>query len=343
MKNQSNVQNTLFSEPTPDVTPAKHYETEAAKHALDELFLLAQQYQSSQAYKALMEFVVKFHFYSPYNAMLIHIQMPGATFVAPPSRWVQRYWRKVTSEARPLVILRPMGPVMFVFDLSDTQPLTEPERLAFGKKLHLADRPETIPLAAEKPFDAKGWVSTGRIDRTIANAARDGVRIVARKEGAQSAGSIRRVDGQNLPPLTFVDGKDAEGHPRVVSVQQRYDLLLNEDHPLATRYATIAHELGHLYCGHLGTPDPNWWPDRQGLPKTTEEFEAESVAYLVCKRIGVQTTADRYLSGYLDANQQVPEISMECVMKAAGLIEQMGSTPLRMRKKKTAGTQIANG
>ena len=32
-----------------------------------------------------------------------------------------------------------------------------------------------------------------------------------------------------------------------------------------SRYATIVHELGHLYCGHLGTPNAKWWPDRLGL------------------------------------------------------------------------------
>ena len=31
-------------------------------------------------------FTARFRRYSPYNALLIHAQMPGATFVAPPSR-----------------------------------------------------------------------------------------------------------------------------------------------------------------------------------------------------------------------------------------------------------------
>jgi hypothetical protein len=28
----------------------------------------------------LLEFITRFRFYAPYNAMLIHVQMPGATF-----------------------------------------------------------------------------------------------------------------------------------------------------------------------------------------------------------------------------------------------------------------------
>jgi len=55
--------------------------------------------------------------------MLIHIQMPGAKFVAPPHRWLHEYGQRIKPGAHPLVILQPMGPVMFVFDVSDTEPL----------------------------------------------------------------------------------------------------------------------------------------------------------------------------------------------------------------------------
>lgn len=51
---------------------------ESARTALDELFTLARQYNSSEAYLELMRFVGRFRFYSPFNAMLIHTQMPGA-------------------------------------------------------------------------------------------------------------------------------------------------------------------------------------------------------------------------------------------------------------------------
>ena len=42
----------------------------------------ARKYSSSEAYLELMRFVGRFQFYSPFNAMLIHAQMPGAHFVS---------------------------------------------------------------------------------------------------------------------------------------------------------------------------------------------------------------------------------------------------------------------
>jgi len=62
------------------------------------------------------------------------------------------------------------------------------------------------------------------------------------------------------------------------------------------------------------------------------EFEAESVSYLVCKRFGLETASEEYLAGYVRSEMEVPSISLECVMKAAGLIEKMGKEVLSLRK-----------
>jgi hypothetical protein len=91
-------------------------------------------------------------------------------------------------------------------------------------------------------------------------------------------------------------------------------------------------ELGHLYCGHLGTPSERWWPDRRGLPLETRQFEAESVCHLVCRRLGLDTKSDEYLANFFHRHDRIPAISFDCVMKAAGLIEQMGNMRMQPRK-----------
>ena len=65
--------------------------------------------------------------------------------------------------------------------------------------------------------------------------------------------------------------------------------MLNSRHSPESRYATLVHELAHLYLGHLGTPSHHWWPDRARLVPEVKEFEAESVSYLVCGRAGIDT------------------------------------------------------
>ena len=108
-------------------TPAQAWEKDLARRALDELFSLARQYKTSESFWGLANFMRRFRMYSPFNAMLIHIQMPGAKYVATAQRWFREYQRRIKANAKPLVILQPMGPVMFVFDVSNTEPMKKAE------------------------------------------------------------------------------------------------------------------------------------------------------------------------------------------------------------------------
>jgi hypothetical protein len=298
-----------------DMSPAAKWDRNTAHRALDELFSLARQYKSSEAYRELLDFVARFRFYSPFNAMLVHIQMAGATFIASPHRWLNDYHRRIKAGARPLVILQPMGPVMFVFDVSDT----EPENGA-----------PPLPRDIVQPFEVKKGKVGNELTQTIENAKRDGVYIVERAAGSQSAGVISMdQSGKYLQFQTKL-----KPQPEHVSVPLRYGLLLNSKHSAEAKYATLVHELAHLYCGHLGSPNNTWWPDRRGLPHKTCEFEAESVCYLVCKRLGIDNPSDQYLAGYMKEKAETPSMSLDCVMKAAGLIEQMGRVRMKPRKEK---------
>jgi len=299
-------------------TPAETWSADITRHALDELFNLVRKYRTGKSFRELVDFVSRFRFYKPYNGMLLHIQRPGATFVAPTHRWAEKYGRIVKPNANPLLILQPKGPVMFVFDVADTEP-----------------GPEAPPLPpeVEKPFEVRGGKVGNQLERTIENAKRDGVRILLKKEGSQSAGSISKQDEKSLvSPLMFETAKNKDGAPIYTGIPVRYNLILNSAFSSEAIYATMVHELTHLYGGHLGTPSKKWWPDRRGLDEAVKEFEAESVTYLLCKRLGIDNPSDQYLAGYMNQDQKVPPISLECIMKAAGLIEKMGQERLKLRK-----------
>lgn len=303
-------------------SPATTWAAEAAKHALDDLFTATLAYRKGHAYFKLMQFVAHFRFYSPYNAMLLHVQRPGATYVAPAYRWKRDFKRSVKPNANPLVILQPMGPVMFVFDVADT----------------LAN-PGAPPLPAEvtTPFEVRKGTIGSELDRTIENAKRDGVRVWATKTGSQGAGHIQAASGDQKPQA-FAAGKDQQGRPLIEFVPVRYAVALGEDLSHEARYVTLLHELGHLYCGHIGTLNPRWWPDRRGIARVPAEFEAESVAYLVSARLGIDNPSESYLSNYVEQKSEVPAISLECVMKAAGLIETMARGALKPRPRTGAGS-----
>jgi hypothetical protein len=203
---------------------------------------------------------------------------------------------------------------MFVFDVIDTEPL-----------------PGAPPLPPEvdRPFEVRRGQIGSELRQTIENCKRDGIRVIEREEGAQSAGSIRCAPDGGILEVTIRLRPQAE----YAQVPCRYDLILNSNLSPEARYATLVHELAHLYCGHIGTPDAQWWPDRRGLALEVCEFEAESVCYVVCKRAAIDTTSEQYLATYLDKNDEIPVISFDRVMKSAGLIEDMAEKRLPLRKR----------
>jgi hypothetical protein len=283
--------------------------------ALDELFRVAGQFSTRTEYADLLKFIARFRMYSPFNAMLVHTQMQGATYVATPKRWLQLYKHRILPGARPITILQPKGPVLFVFDVSDTSPLP--------------DAPE-LPQSVTNPFAIFSGKENGNLDKTIENAKRDGVRVTQHEFGSQHAGQIQTANTSDVFHLS----EGPKGKERHVTVPVRYELLLNSHQTREERYATLVHELGHLYCGHLGTPNAQHWLDRRGLSKQVVECEAESISYLVCTRLGIKTPSAEYLSGYLSEKGKMPLISVDTVVKMAGLIQQMGKSKMPLRKER---------
>lgn len=283
--------------------------------ALDELFSAAKKYKRSADYMELMKFVSRFHAYSAYNAMLVHIQMPGAKHVLTAKRWREQHGRYPVENAQPLVMLQPMGPVMFGFDVSQTDG-------------------DPLPEGFYSPFQAKGKLKPLAMERTISNACRDGVDVQTRSMGSTLAGYVRNAASpRHVIGVGRVSERTQLLEFKGSTVRLFARLTLNSNVDDATNYGTLTHELGHLYCGHIGTPNRKWWSARSTLTKQQREFEAESVSYLVCRRAGLETPAAEYLNGYLDHNEEVPEISLDRVLWASRLVEQMGQRTMSKRKR----------
>ncbi len=83
---------------------------------------------------------------------------------------------------------------------------------------------------------------------------------------------------------------------------------------LEGRFITMAHELAHLFCGHLGFFN-GICQDRRGKSCAVDDIEA--TAYLVATRLGLKSSSERYLSTYLRGETR-PTFSMDAVLVAAG-------------------------
>jgi len=87
---------------------------------LDDLFRRSVLYRNSAQFREAIEFTARFRQYAPYNNLLVKLQKPSCCFYATERDWEKKFKRTVKEDARPMLILAPMHPVMLVYDLDDT-------------------------------------------------------------------------------------------------------------------------------------------------------------------------------------------------------------------------------
>ncbi|MFN0026962.1 MAG: ArdC-like ssDNA-binding domain-containing protein [Acidimicrobiales bacterium] len=214
-------------------------------------------------WRQMLQVAARFHTYSPNNVWLILAQNPDATQVAGFHTW-RKVGRQVRKGERGIAILAPL--------VSRARPVTERD-------------------TAEHP----GLVRVLR-----------GFRVVYVFDLAQT-------DGNALPDVapTMLTGQDPTGwYDRVASLVatagftlQRKDcspangttnfttrqVTVRPDLSPAGAVKTLAHELGHVLLHDDA--------ERTALDRARFEVEAESVAYLVCATVGIDT--DDYSFPYL--------------------------------------------
>jgi len=254
-------------------------ETERA--LIDQLIAAMRLYNTSVAIKELFTFTQNLREFAPFNAMLLHIQKPGLTHAATVQDWHNRFARVPKEGARPLLILRTKGPVDFVFDIQDTEGRDVPEdAFAFP----------TFGALSEDEFDA--FIKALRTERieTLALDLGDGMAGWIKLKTASQA-----KKGKNL-----------------------YHLGYNSNHDANTRFVTLAHELAHLYLGHLGPDAGRRVPDRRTTTYDLMEVEAEMTAYLVAMRNGLKPKSETYLANYQGAFK---DLKLYDIFRAANAVE----------------------
>lgn len=293
------MQSTLALEPPAETTSElsdSHYDQQTARKALDELISRALAYRTGPELKALFDFMKRFPHLAPYNAMLLHVQNPGIGYALQPRFWARDYHRRVRPGARPYVILQPFGPVAFVFELIDTKPIDPAVDL--------------VPEIVKNPFPTKGQPPIGALENVISSCLEIGIEVERRDRGTLLAGSVQRLTYRTPP----------------------FHILLNSRHSEAQQLGTLAHELAHVFCGHLGAFERGFWPERRRTSKATREFEAEAVAHLVTDRLNLDIGSVQYLAGYLSDDKPLPNYSLDTVLKAVNKIEEMLRGTFRIRQ-----------
>ena len=213
-------------------------------------------------WRRMLEVASRFHDYSVNNLLLILCQRPDATRVAGYRKW-QELRRQVRRGERGIRILAPV--LRWVEDEDDNGAPVRVRRVVAFKAVSVFDVSQTEgePLPdVDRPHLLTGEAPAGLWDALAAQVAEQGFGL----------------DRADCTPANGVTAWDA----RTVSVRPDVDD--------AQAVKTLAHELAHV---RLHEPAIVPFDHHRGL----REVEAESVAYIVCRRYGL--VSDDYSLPYV--------------------------------------------
>jgi antirestriction protein ArdC len=237
----------------------------------------------SEAWQAWLRVQRRFHRYSWGNALLINLQRPDATQVAGFHSWL-RLGRHVRKGEKGIAIFAPI-----VNRVHAEDPVT-------GEDTVITTAPKTFRIAYV--FD------------------------------------LAQTDGEELPalPVNKLHGADLDGlYPRLLNVAESIGFSVqaieldgsrngdcNHDHRLiriesrnepCQQVKTLAHELAHAILHGV----------RDELSRELAELEAESVAYIVCADLGIDSS--EYSFGYLASWSGGGDDARNAISDSAGRIQ----------------------
>ena len=279
-------------------------------------------FQSGQ-YAEYLAAMSKFHHYSFSNSLLIFMQRPDATHVAGYNDWKNVFGRQVKAHEKGIQILAPC----FYNKWTQRQKINEQTGL---------------PVQGADGQPVMEWVREQRVRYKVVS-----VFDISQTEGKELpvlgvpelTGDVMEYDGileklKTLSPLPVVFEafpKDAKGYCSYA--EQR--IVIQPDMSQQQTVKTLVHEIAHAKL-HLPTgTGPEERPSR-----TAREVEAESVAYVVCQHLGIDTSdySFAYVAGWSrDQDMTVLKASLERIRATAaelidGMEEQERTPPRRKQK-----------
>ena len=281
--------------------------------SITRLFQEIKEYRNSAEFMKKLEFYSNFPELAVYNAALVEQQRPGAKLVLSIKDWRKKR-RMIKPNARPVIILKPFSPVEFLFDIADTKPINEESE----KDDNWVIEDLILKHRRKSSFNADFYLYN--LNRNLPKFGITYKRFIV---GSEINSEIRLVNSKDVEKLPIEILKNHE-----VIHHNYFNISVNMYAEGVYELALIIHELGHLFCQHITC---EWWHKRSP-DKVVKEFEAETVSYLVCQRLGFYTNSKEYLADYVGENDEIPQIDINCVFEAVDIIEKMVKQNLDVTK-----------
>lgn len=294
----------------------------------------------SDKYKEYLKFASKFTDYSARNTLLINLQRPDATLVAAYGKWKQ-LGRQVERGQTGIEILAPVA--------YKTNQVLETERPAvdeFGNQLYNPDGTEKMETV-EKPMTGLAFkkVYVFDVSQTSGKELPDPVIELtgdidsARKEAVFAA--LKKVTGIDI------EFKDIKGGAKRYYSATNNEIVIKSGMSDAQTLKTAFHEAAHNL---LHDPAKDIVTNKS--PRNEKEVQAESVAFMVAERFGIDTSeySFPYIASWSDGKQlEHLKSALQEIQEAAKKISsEIESELLKLQKRnltmdeKLADTELNN-
>ena len=278
--------------------------TDKLEQGIKELF-------ESERFKEYLRTMSKFYNYSFNNTLLIAMQKPEATYVAGYTSWQRNFDRQVMKGEKGIKILAP-APYKAQEEREKIDPLTQkPVIGADGKAVT-----ETVEVL--RP--AFKVVSVFDVSQTDGKELPD-IIVDELKGTVENYEAFFDALKQESPvPISF---EDIPGGAKGFFSPVESRIAIQESMSEIQTVKTAIHEIAHAKL-HAVKPDEKTAPEEK-KDRHTKEVEAESVAYTVCQRYGIETSdySFGYIAGW-SSGKETKELksSLDTIRKtAAEMIE----------------------
>lgn len=278
--------------------------TDKLEQGIKELF-------ESERFKEYLRTMSKFYNYSFNNTLLIAMQKPEATYVAGYTSWQRNFDRQVMKGEKGIKILAP-APYKAQEEREKIDPATQkPVIGADGKAVT-----ETVEVL--RP--AFKVVSVFDVSQTDGKELPD-IIVDELKGTVENYEAFFDALKQESPvPISF---EDIPGSAKGFFSPVESRIAIQEGMSEIQTVKTAIHEIAHAKL-HAVKPDEKAAPEDK-KDRHTKEVEAESVAYTVCQRYGIETSdySFGYIAGW-SSGKETKELksSLDTIRKtAAEMIE----------------------
>ena len=253
--------------------------TEKIEEGIQNLF----QSGDLEKYQAYLRTVSRFHRYSVNNQMLIFAQCPQASLVAGYQKWQNQFSRHVLRGEKGITIIAPT-PYKIKVKQEKLDPDTKQPLLDADGKTITEEKEVQIPMFRPvKVFD---------VSQTDGKPLPEQVKSPV----AELTGNVEHyeafMDALKLVSPVPIEMKPLRNDLDGFFSPSKQSITLREGMSEVQTVCAAVHEIAHSKLHNYAMQ-----PDSQPKDSSTEEIEAESIAYTVCAYFGIETSANSF--GYV--------------------------------------------